>query len=140
MGGFIFRVKPPPTTNSRYLLRGTKFKFLVKTKKFLGGVASMGWAVSLILRINSRKGSNARTLTPHVNRSCYEENPGVCVSKLDSQTVSVVRRSTSDKVPRQDSSSLEDQKGVDHCYRVPTLWSDPQIIRFPPLFQVFLPI
>ena len=42
MGGFIFRVKPPPTTNSRYLLRGTKFKFLVKTKKFLGGVASMG--------------------------------------------------------------------------------------------------
>ena len=42
MVGFIFRVKPPPTTNSRYLLRGTKFKFLVKTKKFLGGVASMG--------------------------------------------------------------------------------------------------
>ena len=33
MGGFIFRVKTPPTTNSRYLLRGTKFKFLVKTKK-----------------------------------------------------------------------------------------------------------
>ena len=42
MGGFIFRVKPPPTTNSRYLLRGTKFEFLVKTKKFLGGIAPMG--------------------------------------------------------------------------------------------------
>ena len=33
LGGFIFRVKTPPTTTSRYLLRETKFKFLVKTKK-----------------------------------------------------------------------------------------------------------
>merc|ERR1712002_517729 len=36
---------PPPTTTTtttRYLLRGAKFKFLVKTKKFLGGEGPMG--------------------------------------------------------------------------------------------------